>query len=248
MMNYLALDQYSKEDIDKISQIPSIDGVILGDLYCNKRMFEFGEHELIDIARSAQKCGLQCVYQTPRYLTERNFTNIMQLILYLYKEHLISKIIVQDIGAAIYIRKNCSHLPIIWGYMGISRNGAENLLHYSFLKENGITEIETDRVSRVPYLMELGFEIMLMKEHVTYKTVNRECYYMYQNEIYDGKCNRMCLFAPCSLVNEKCGFDFSIDGYTLGKQCHPLTSQELSSCDVTDSITRAVSISELLNG
>ena len=54
-MNYVALDQYTKDDIVKISDIPSIDGVVLGDLYCNKRMFEFSDHELINFARLAEE-------------------------------------------------------------------------------------------------------------------------------------------------------------------------------------------------
>lgn len=246
-MNYVALDQYTKDDIVKISEIPGIDGVVLGDLYCNKRMFEFSDYELIDFTRMACELGLYCVYQTPRYLTERNFESVMQLIMYLYKEKLIEKVIVQDVGAASYIRRMCSELPIIWGFMGISRNGAENLLSYSFLKDNGITEIETDRVTRIPYLMELGLNVLLMQEHVSYKTVNRECYYIHEKEIYDGNCNRMCLKGMSALVNEKCGFDFSIDGYTLGKQYRPLDEQELSACSCDDMITRAISLPELLN-
>ena len=190
-MNYVALDQYTKDDIVKISDIPSIDGVVLG-------------------------------------------------------ECLIEKVIVQDVGATSYIRRMCPDLPIIWGYMGISRNGAENLLSYSFLRDNGITEIETDRVTRIPYLLELGLEVLLMQEHVTYKTVNRECYYMHEKEIYDRNCRRMCLKSTSALVNEKCGFDFSIDGYTLGKQYEPLDERELSACRCNDRITRALSLAELL--
>lgn len=245
-MNYIALDQYSKEHIIGISDLSGIDGIIVGDLYCNKRMFEYGEHELIDIVRKAREYDLMCIYQTPRYLTERNFSREMQLILYLYKENLIQKVIVQDIGAASYICKKCYGLSIVWGYMGISRNGAENLLGYSFLKEHGITEIETDKVSYIPYLLELGFEIMLMREHIKYKTVNRECYYMYENEIYDGNCNRECLTKKYSLINNKCGFDFSVDGYMLGKQYKPLELQEISTCVYNDTVTRAVSLSGYL--
>lgn len=246
-MNYVALDQYTKDDIHKISEIPGMDGVVLGDLYCNKRMFEFSDHELIDFARLVCGLDMHCIYQTPRYLTERNFENVMQLVQYLYKEGLIEKVIVQDVGAVSYIRRICPDLPIIWGYMGISRNGAENLLSYSFLKNTGITEIETDRVTRIPYLMELGLKVMLMKEQVSYKTVNRECYYMHEKDIYDGNCNRMCLKSMSALVNERCGFDFSIDGYTLGKQYKPLSEQELSVCSFNDTITRAISLSELLS-
>lgn len=245
-MNYVALDQYTKDDIHKISEIPGMDGVVLGDLYCNKRMFEFSDHELIDFARIVCGLGMHCVYQTPRYLTERNFESIMQLVLYLYKEGLMQKVIVQDVGAVSYIRRMCPDLPIIWGYMGIARNGAENLLNYSFLKHIGITEIETDRVTRIPYLMELGLEILLMQEHVSYKTVNRECYYMHEKEIYDGNCKRMCLKGMSALVNERCGFDFTIDGHTLGKQYKPLDEQELLSCNHNDMITRAASFAELL--
>lgn len=246
-MNYVALDHYIKDDIVKISELSGIDGIVLGDLYCNKRMFEFSDQELIDVARITCKLGLQCVYQTPRYLTERNFNSIMQLILYLRKESLIRKVIVQDIGASNYIRQMCPELSIVWGYMGLSRNGADNLLFYSFLKKYGITEIETDRVTRIPYLMELGFQVMIMHEHVTYKTVNRECYYMHENEIYDGNCKRMCLTNTSSLVNEKCGFDFSVDGYTLGKQYKSLDQQKLALYNFNDSITRAVSLPELLS-
>lgn len=246
-MNYVALDRYTKDDIVKISEIDGIDGIVLGDLYCNKRMFDYSGHELIDFARKICELGLQCVYQTPRYLTERNFDTEMQLVLYLYSETLISKVIVQDIGAISYLRRTCPDLTIVWGYMGISRNGAENLLGYSFLKEKGITEIETDRVTRVPYLKQLGLEVMIMKEHVTYRTVNRECYFMHENEIHDGNCERACLKNRMSLVNKQCGFDFSIDGYTLGKEYKALDVQELSAYCVNDSITRAVSLSEMLS-
>lgn len=247
MMKYIALDQYEKEDIAKISELPGIDGIVLGDLYCNKRMFAFSDYELIDYARKVCELGLQCIYQTPRYLTVRNFDSIMQLVLYLYKESLISKVIVQDIGAASFISRMCPELSIVWGYMGVSRNGAENLLNYSFLKRLGLAGIETDKISYIPYLQKLGFEVMVMQEHISYKTVNRECYYMHENDIYDGNCKRMCLCNTSSLTNQQCGFDFSIDGYTLGKKYNPLEAQEILSCEFTDIITRSVSLPEFLN-
>lgn len=244
-MNYIALEQYNDVDFQIISSCSNIQGVILGDLFCQKRMFSYGETEMMDMIRLAHEKNLDVIYQTPRYLTDRKFDSTMHLVSYLYEKELIKKIILQDIGAVHYLRRKYPSLHIIWGFMGDSRNGADNLLHFSFLKSIGVNEIECSRISRIPYLAEMGFEIMLMNERVTYNTVNRECYYTHEFEIYDNNCGRRCLDSEASLCNKACGFDFSINGHMLGMRYHPLTAEELDNVCTTDIVYRGKDINSI---
>ena len=51
-MIYVGLPRYTEEAIDKLVQMGKqsiLDGIILGDLTCSKRMFPYGGSELISI-------------------------------------------------------------------------------------------------------------------------------------------------------------------------------------------------------
>lgn len=244
-MNFLALDQYSASDIKKIVDISAIDGVVLGDMFCNKRMFEFGDSELVELTKLANDLGLASIFQTPRYLTERCFDRIMQQISYFISKHYVCAVIAQDIGAVSYLHKSFPDLRIIWGHIGVPRNGANNLLHYSFLRQLGVTDIETDCASRIPYILDIGLNAFLMGERITYNSVNRECYFEHELGIYDGNCGRRCLTEKLKLKNEAYGFDFPVNGYTLGLKYSPLANEQDAVCDI-DRIYRESDLQEFL--
>ena len=83
-MVYVGLQQYLLEDINKICK-SQFDGVILGDLFCKKRMFEYQEEELKDFLEQLKKNGKRAIYQSPMYVTDRNFEKILNNNIFIKK-------------------------------------------------------------------------------------------------------------------------------------------------------------------
>ena len=161
----IALETYDEKIIDKIEKNEEVDGAVLGDMYCNYRMFPGGSAEIEDRMRQLND-GLQ----------------------------------------------------LIWSYMGVARNRAVNLLHYQFLRTLAPVTIAVDKPSHYRILREHGIDTMLMYGRITYATVNRLCYYTYENNLYGIDCKRACLQGKQHMINETFNLDMSVDGYLLGKK------------------------------
>ena len=58
------------------------------------------------------------------------------------------------------------------------------------------------------------------------RTLNRLCYYTYENNLYGTDCRRACLDGKQHMVNEKFSLDMSVDGYMLGKKYVYVESEE----------------------
>ena len=83
MMIYAALEQYDSNSIIEIRNSPEIDGVVLGDFVCQKRMFKYAGYELLELASALQSAGKKIIIQTPMYLTDKVFDTVMTQLDYL---------------------------------------------------------------------------------------------------------------------------------------------------------------------
>lgn len=216
MMNILALEVYDEAEIISCAKNLRISGLIMGDLYCSRRMFRYGKAQMIDSIRLAHSRGLYVIYQTPRYLTERIYRETLDTILYLCRDKIIDSVLLQDFGLLERLHKEIPELKLYWSNTAVPRNEADNLLHYRLLKDMGVFGVEVNRANRIKPLQSIGFCILAMYNYITYDTVNRECYYLHEKNIYDNDCERKCLGKNLLLKGKTS--EMFVDGYRLGTQ------------------------------
>lgn len=214
----IGLEIYDRETIQKICENPKIAGAVIGDLYCQKRMFERGIYEMFEYIDSLKAHGKKVIFQTPRYITDRNMEQEIEKVKYLAETKGIDAVIVQDIGAASEIMENCPGLEMIWGKMGYNRNPVANRSFFEFLKRYQVCAVETADPKRKAVFQAMGLKVYFMAGDLKYQTVNRECYFMYQNDIFDNKCDRGCLKRKQELVQTNGRIRMSVDGYLMGRK------------------------------
>lgn len=247
-MIYVAIEQYDKNVIRQCALNNLIEGVVLGDGYCQKRMFEYGEAELLECIQYAHDLNLKVLFQTPVYMTERIFEQTLDKIAFLYERKICEGIIVQDVGFAFSVHERMPDLSIIWGQLSAVRNGAENMLHYEFLKKIGISTIEAVKPELVEPLEEIGFKVVCSNEEIQYSTVNRECYYIHELGVWNKHCERGCIRKKVRMVNEYRNLDMTVDGFMLGKNYKKTEGNSSNQkSDDRDIIFRGVNLKEIVN-
>ena len=97
MALYCGLDFYTTEDINSLIQEDVIDGIVLGDWFCQRKMFEYGESQLYDYINIVGRSLKKLVYQTPIYITSRNRMQVIDTIKYIDTNFADSVILTQDI-------------------------------------------------------------------------------------------------------------------------------------------------------
>lgn len=214
-MVYIGLARYTERDIKKIVSMKPT-GVILGDILCNKRMFPFGGEELNDyILQFAQK-GIKTIYQTPMYMTDRIFEKEINSLRYYCSKGLISGVIVQDVGVACKIHKLCPEIDLIWGRMGYARTPITNLATILFYMNCGVTGFECESIKRFNIANQIGSKPYLVYGWPQYDTINRECYYKFEKNIFDGECCCGCLKKEKMILGSNQENTVTIDGHVLG--------------------------------
>lgn len=214
-MKFIGLQTYSQAEIDSILKM-DIDGVVIGDILCNKKMFEFGGIEIPDILKRLKDGGKKVIYQTPMYATDRIFDNLISNIKYYYSLDAICAVIVQDVGVANKLHAECIGLELIWGRMGYARNPITNMSTLEFYKRVGISAVECKDMETFHVAEARGFKPYLLIGAPVYNTINRECYYKYEYNIFDGDCHRGCLDRHKMIIPAKEHIETTIDGYVLG--------------------------------
>lgn len=214
-MIYMGLSRYTKETLECILNY-NPDGIVLGDLFCDKKMFDCGTIELFEMMQTLKKGGISVIYQTPMYVTDRVFSEVVQRCVYFYKEKLIEAIIVQDIGAAAALCEKCQGITLIWGRMGYARTPIINKETLLFYMRYGINSFECKNSEQAEYARRIGADAYLVYGYPSYLTINRECYYCYEHNIFDEDCGLGCLKHEKILFPVNQGIETSIDGYVLG--------------------------------
>ena len=91
-MLFISIETYGNYEVNKICTTDSIDGVIIGDLLCQKKMFKHAGFELENYVRRFVECKKKVIYQTPMYATERIFHEIIERIKYFVSENLLEAV------------------------------------------------------------------------------------------------------------------------------------------------------------
>ena len=214
-MVFVGLSRYTEKDLERLYDLHP-DGVILGDLLCNKKMFSYGGVELIEIMTAFKERGISVIYQAPLYATDRVFSNIVQAVEYYYQRELIGAVVVQDVGIASHLSRTCKGLTIIWGRMGYARTPVVNVNTIDFYMENGVNGFECKSPEQADYAKKIGAAAYLMVGYPKYLTINRECYYKFEHNIFDDHCQCGCLNRERLVLPACKEIETTLDGYALG--------------------------------
>lgn len=215
MKRYLGLENYDGILPTQIEAL-NTDGVIVGDPFCQYRMFKYGDADLVDFTRTVCQSGKEIIYQTPVYVTDRNLMNTTKMIENLYNKYNVKKFLVQDVGLADWIIKRFSDVDVIWGHWGRNRNSLMNHDFIEFLLQLGVAGIETNLPERITKIPEAGLSVYVVYGNIVYNTLSRDCYNTYMLNRFDGLCERECLSGEMSLY--KNSFQMTVDGHILGRK------------------------------
>lgn len=242
-MVFVGLSRYTEKDLELLYKLHP-DGVILGDLLCNKKMFPYGGTELTEVMTAFKDRGIAVIYQTPLYATDRVFSDIVQTVEYYDRKDLICGVIVQDVGMALRLRKACEKLAIIWGRMGYARTPVVNTDTIAFYMENGINGFECKSLEQADYAKKAGACAYLMVGYPKYLTINRECYYKFEHNIFDDNCSCGCLNREKMVIPACKEIETTLDGFVLGWQNVYTEEAVRHALDYENSIIYAESLSE----
>ena len=125
-------------------------------------------------------------------------------------------VIVHDIGVASEIFDCFPEMELIWGRMGYNRNPVANKSFFEFLKKYHVVSVETADPNRKRVFEAMGLKVYSIVGELKYQTVNRECYFLFQNDIFDNKCDRGCLKRQQEMVQKNGNVRMTVDGYMMG--------------------------------
>lgn len=211
----VGITRYTEENVARIIELQP-DAVVLGDLTCQKRMFPYGGAEISEMLHRFKVAGIQGIYQSPMYATDRIFSNVTEEIAYYHTRFQLDAVIVQDVGLASVLQKRFRDLKLIWGRMGHARTPTTNLSTIAFYRSVGVTGFECQNVTEANKIRELGFLPYYLVGRPVYTTINRECYYKYEHDIYDDDCGCGCLRRERMILPAAEPIETTIDGYILG--------------------------------
>ena len=214
----IALETYDRKTIEAICSDSRIEGAVLGDLYCDYRMFENGGHELPEYAEMLKSAGKKVWLQTTAYIPDSIFSDRLRMLRYHAERGTVDAVLIQDPGFLKAAAAACPEVTKIWGYLGIARNHADNLLRYDYLMSVSDIFVASDIMEHADFMEKHGVPTVAMYGCPSFSTVNRICYYVYEKDLFGKDCSRGCLKGSCHLKAEQFGLDMSIDGYMLGKK------------------------------
>ena len=141
---------------------------------------------------------------------------MLQKVSYYYEKKLIDAVIVQDIGLASSICAKCKGIIVIWGRMGYARTPVINKETISFYMKHGVGAFECKNAEQAEYARMIGAVVYQVYGYPKYLTINRECYYRFERNIFDVECGQGCLKHEKMLLPVNQGLETTIDGYVLG--------------------------------
>lgn len=212
----VGLSIYTTEIAQRIVDDKRINTVILGDPFCNKKMFVYGKYSLIDITKIFVANGIEIIYQTPKYVTDRNFDSEMLFVDYLITQLGVKKILVQDIGVISFLKNKYSNIELIWSVWGRFRLNAVNEQFVTTLVNLGVDSVENDMAGRKNTYESLGFKVYTINRGISYSTLNRECYSMYLLGNFENTCKFECK-SDYRIQNDT-EFSLPINGFLLNEK------------------------------
>lgn len=208
-------ETYDADRIDCLCQSDEVRGVVLGDLFCQKRMFGNGTVDLILFLEKLMLAGKEAIYQAPLYVTSRNLDEVVSILKLLSGYKGKAYVIVQDFGTAQAASRDFPGIKLIWGQMGRVREHRFSDDFLDFLKLKGFYGMETSSPELAARLAKRQMAVLWGNARLTYETLGRNCYLRYQTGVCDPAA---CLGGTYGLEMENGSFSMTIDGYMLGKK------------------------------
>lgn len=215
MSIYCGLSLYNDDDINTLIQSNDINGIVIGDFFCQRKMFVKGEPQFYEALNMIGHSQKTLIYQTPVYITSRNRMQIMDNIKYINSVFPGSIILTQDIGVLKYIKDNCNTVEVAWSRMGRSRENSFNNLFYEVIQELGVSFIETESIDMADNMTECSIEPLFIYGNIHYKTIGRRCYCQYELDIQEEDCASYCRNSDYQLETLDGSYGMTIDGYML---------------------------------
>jgi hypothetical protein len=211
-------------------------GIILGDLFCQKRMFENDLFDLLDIARSAKDLGFEVVFQTPVYNTTRTMDPTLALIRKLAGDGRLDAILVHDIGVVQAIQE-VKGVELWWDRFSFNRDFVPNAPLMEFLRGQGISRVEVIHPAHVPAVADHGLGVLLYGYGPEIASFGRICYTEY---FLNEPCERKILCRhsqPVIASVDKVPLQYVADGYTLIDKNEPVVRLPAIEPDLARRIT-----------
>ena len=214
---YCGLQSYNDEALDKMLESSKIDGIIMGDLFCQKRMYDGGTPKMFEMLSRVGESGKRLIFQTPLYNPEQVFEQTAEQLAFIDRRFPGSAVSTSDIGIASWAMKECSNLTLVWNRFGRSRENYHSGSFFSFLKMMGFVGFETDLLAEARRASK-EVEPWLVYGAEKYNSMGRICYYRYQLGQDSMNCEKYCRNAEYEMRLKENGQSFSIDGYILGER------------------------------
>lgn len=211
-------------------------GVIMGDLFCQKRMFENEWFDLPGLAEQARNAGFEVIFQTPAYNTTRTMEPTLALIRKLAQGNLIDAVMVHDIGVVEAIR-DLPALPLWWDRFAFNRDFIPNAPLVRFLRGEGISRVEVTRPGHVGDVAGGGCGVLLHGYGPEVASFGRICY---TEDFLNEPCERKILCArsrPFIASVDKVPLQYIADGYTLLDKDDPVVRLAPLGPDVASHVT-----------
>jgi hypothetical protein len=189
-------------------------GIVLGDLFCQKRMFENEWFDLPGLAEHARRVGFDVIFQSPAYNTTRTMESTLALIRKLAQSGLIDAVLVHDIGMVEAMR-DLSGLALWWDRFSFNRDFIPNAPLIAFLRGQGISRIEVTRPGHVSDVAAGGCGVLLYGYGPEIASFGRICY---TEHFLDQPCERkiLCARSRAFIASvDKVPLQYLADGYTL---------------------------------
>ena len=226
MIKWLALENYDDFEFNVLRKL-NVQGVVVGDPFCSYRMFRYGDIDLFDFIKKCNQAGIQVIYQTPVYVTDRNFKYVTNNLEYLYEKLNVKKFLIQDVGLTDWLSQKYLDAELIWSHWGRNRNSIMNHDFVGFLIELGVRGIEISSIERTEAISKFGLPVYSVFGNTTYNTLSRECYNQYMLDYYDGMCGRECLQKKMILKSKS--IEMTINGHLLGRKIRYPSEKEFLS-------------------
>ena len=198
-----------------ISEIADVKGVVIGDVFCQKRMFAHGQWSVPAYCEKLKECNLNVILQTPMYMTSRYLPQWLGLISYLEDGDLVDAVLVQDIGLLATLAQKTPGVTLCWGQMGRNRGSQINAPFLRLIMQLGATAIQLDNPARGEAVASFGLDVWQVYGALAYQSIWRECYSCDQLERSPQQCDRLCK-RPLTLVSDE--LVLSVNGHILGEQ------------------------------
>lgn len=215
MKCYAGLSFYTKSAITELLQIPNIEGVILGDFFCQSRMFEHGIFDIHKSSELLKKAGKQVILQAPMYLTNDRLRQWVQLIDCLISSDMLDAVLLQDIGLLHTLKQKYPNIQLCWSQMGKARGSQLNAPFVKLLRQLGVCAMEIDNTVRAETVSGMGLYVWQVYGSLSYSTFWRECYSCYQLDLQVELCGQACRKMLTLVAGD---LELSVDGHILDER------------------------------